>query len=284
MSVSLGESIQCRSLTLVNTFIYPNQTISAKVDVEVVSMHKVKIEICSGSAADAIEAAKGNATRVELCSSLFLGGLTPSIGSLQTVKKHTDIDVMAMVRPREGGFCYTDVEYETVLLDAVNLLQHGADGLVFGFLHQDGTIDVDKTAELVSLAGDKETCFHRAFDVVSDWKRALDQLIEIGVTRVLTSGLMPQVMEALDTIKEMVDYADGRIEILPGGGIRPPFVRHVVEMTGVDQVHLTLHRLAYDRSTGGNSAIHFGGALYPPEDRYKVTDAEAVKRLIEEVK
>lgn len=246
-------------------------------------MQHVKIEICSGSAEDAIFAAQGGAHRVELCSSLFLGGLTPSAGTLQTVRRHTDIHIMAMIRPREGGFCYTDIEYESVLLDAVHVLQHGADGLVFGFLRADGTIDIEKTAELLAISGDKETCFHRAFDVVPDWRQALDQLIELGVTRVLTSGQMPSVMEALEKIKEMIDYAAGRIELLPGGGIRPAFVKHVCEATGANQVHLTLHNIAYDRSTRQNPLIHFGGALFPPEDQYKVTDMDAVKRLIEEV-
>lgn len=246
-------------------------------------MTKVKIEICSGSAVDAIAAADSGAGRVELCSSLFLGGLTPSIGSLQLVKRHTDVPVMAMVRPREGGFCYTHLEYETILLDAAELLAKGADGLVFGFLHEDGTIDSQKTSQLVQRSAGKPTCFHRAFDLVPDWQEALDQLIEIGVSRVLTSGQKPSVMDALDTIKAMVEYARGRIEILPGGGIRPERIKDVLAKTGVDQVHLSLRKAMRDRSTDNRPAIYFGDVNYAPDYSYKVTDEDAVRKLVEEV-
>ena len=239
-------------------------------------MEKILLEICCGSADDVIEAAKGGADRVELNSNLFQGGLTPTVGSLRVVKRHVSIPVMTMVRPRAGGFCYTEAEYEVAREDARVLLENGADGLVFGFLHEDGTVDIERTRELVSIAGGNPCVFHRALDVVPDWKRALDQLISLGVTRVLTSGQQSDVFFALDTIREMIEYVDGAIEILPGAGITLENVQKVVDATRCTQVHLARHKTLPDPSVNNNRSIYYGGALYPPEDRFDVTDRDYV--------
>ena len=239
-------------------------------------MGKILLEICCGSADDVIEAEKGGADRVELNSNLFQGGLTPTVGTLRVVKRHTHIPVMTMVRPRAGGFCYTGAEFETAREDARLLLQNGADGLVFGFLHEDGTVDEERTRELVRIAEGRPCVFHRALDVVPDWKRALDQLIALGVTRVLTSGQRSDVFFALDTIREMIGYADGAIEILPGAGITLENVDRVAAVTGCSQVHLARHKTMPDPSVNNNRSIYYGGALYPPEDRFDVTDCAYV--------
>ena len=239
-------------------------------------MSKILLEICCGSADDVIEAARGGANRVELNSNLFQGGLTPSIGALQVVKKKAAIPVMAMVRPRAGGFCYTETEFEVAKADAEALLQNGADGLVFGFLRGDGTVDVERTKEMKALASGMPCVFHRALDVVPDWKKALDQLIEIGITRVLTSGQQSDVYFALDTIAEMIRYAAGAIEILPGAGVTLQNVDKVVAATGCTQVHLARHKALPDLSVSNNRSIYYGGALYPPEDRFDVTDGDYV--------
>ena len=244
-------------------------------------MEKITFECCCGSAADAIAAYRGGASRVELNSDLFHGGLTPTLGELLTVKKHCPgLKVMCMVRPREGGFCYTDLEYETILADARSFLDNGADGIVFGFLHEDGTVDAERTKEILAVIGDRESVFHRAIDVVPDWKAALDTLIGLGVTRVLTSGQKPTVPEGIFTLKEMIDYAAGRIQILPGAGITTENAPWVREMTGATQMHAAMHRTVYDRSTTGNPAIYFGGAVYPPEDRYSVTHPDDIAAFI----
>ena len=242
-------------------------------------MSKILLEICCGSAEDAIVAARTGADRVELNSNLFQGGLTPSIGSLLTVKEHADIPVMAMVRPRAGGFCYTDIETETARADAKALLKAGADGLVFGFLHPDGTVDEERTRAFVDLAEGKPCVFHRAIDVVPDWKRALDSLISLGVTRVLTSGQESDVFFALDTIAEMIRFAGDAIQILPGAGITLKNVSRVVAQTGCTQVHLARHRAYPDTSVANNRSIYYGGALYPPEDSFEITDGEYVSAV-----
>lgn len=235
-------------------------------------MPKILLEVCCGSTDDAAEAWRAGADRVELNASLFHGGLTPSLGSLIAARETVPIPIMAMVRPRAGGFCYTPLEYRSALIDAQQLLAHGADGLVFGFLHEDGTVDEARTRELVSLAGGKPTVFHRALDVTPNWRKALETLIRLGVTRVLTSGQAPGVIYALDTLAEMIRFADGAIEILPGGGVNLRNADKVVEATGCTQLHLARHRKISDPSTSNNRDIFFGGALYPPEDSYEQTD------------
>jgi len=242
-------------------------------------MKKITLEICCGSVDDCVEAWKNGADRVELNSCLFLGGLTPTIGALRTCKRLTELPVMAMVRPRGGGFDYTEAEYATALEDAELLIENGADGLVFGFLNADGSINEERTARLVSLAGERETVFHRAIDVTRDWRRSLDTLIRLGVKRVLTSGLRSDVFFALDTIAEMIDYAGGAIEILPGAGITLENAGRVAAATGCTQMHLACHRKAEDTSTRLNPAIYYGGALYPREDLYDVTDGAYVSAV-----
>ena len=236
------------------------------------------LEICCGSADDVIRAWQGGAHRVELNSNLFHGGLTPTIGALRVAKQKADIPIMAMVRPREGGFCYTEAEFLTAVEDAKLLLENGADGLVFGFLHEDGRVNKERTAILAKLAQDagKETVFHRAIDVVPDWKEALDILIELGITRVLTSGQEADVPWGAPTIREMVAYSNGRIEILPGGGIRLRNVERVIAETGCNQVHMSAGQTCRDASAMNNRNIHFGGCLYPPEDLYRTTNTETV--------
>ena len=242
-------------------------------------MGKILVEICCGSIDDAIEAERGGADRVELCSALFLGGLTPSIGTIQEAKARLKIPVMVMVRPRGGGFCYTAAEFASMERDVEAAVAAGADGIVFGILSSDGKIDVDRCKKLRQLVGNRQSVFHRAFDVTPDAFAAVEQLVEMGITRILTSGQKDTVPEGMDLIRALMERAGNRIEILPGGGIRPYQVKHVIARTGCRQVHLTAWKSAVDASTHGNRAVTFGGALYPPEDRYEVTDAELVRKI-----
>ncbi|MDO5733448.1 MAG: copper homeostasis protein CutC [Eubacteriales bacterium] len=235
------------------------------------------IEICCGSAEDAIRAYEAGANRVELCSSLFLGGLTPSIGSLKTVKRHAPIEIMAMVRPREGGFCYNDYDFQVCLEDAAALLEAGADGLVFGFLTESGEVDIERTRKLVEIAGPKPCTFHRAIDVVPDYRRAIDQLVELGLTRILTSGQEASVYEGAETVADMIRYADGRIKIMPGAGITLKNIDKIASMTACEEMHLAFYENLYDHSVANNRSIFYGGALYPPEEIYQRVNRDAVR-------
>lgn len=240
--------------------------------------HNMIVEICCGSLDDVIEAKKAGAVRVEYNSAMALGGFTPSIGQMKLARE-LDLSLMVMVRPREGGFCYTDAEYRTMLSDAAALIEAGADGIVFGFLQQDGTLDVNRCRQMMQIIGDKQSVFHRAIDVVPDWKTTLAQLIDLGVTRVLTSGQQSTALDGADTIRQMIHDAAGRIEILPGGGIRPHNVATLIAQTGCTQLHASSTKICTDCSTQHNPAIRFGASTVLPETQYKMTDVAAVTEL-----
>lgn len=243
-------------------------------------------EACCGSAEDAINAFRGGALRVELNSDLFHGGLTPSIGTLLTVKAETpELKVMCMVRPREGGFCYTDTEFSVMLSDAEALIRAGADGIVFGILHEDGTIDEARCKRMLDLIGGRvETVCHRAFDLTPDPYEALETLIRLGFDRLLTSGQKPTVPEGVTLIHKLILQAAGRIEIMPGAGITPENAPFCKEKTGAACLHAALHRIAYDRSASGNPAIYFGGAVYPPEDRFLLMNPGDIQGFVSIIK
>jgi copper homeostasis protein len=242
-------------------------------------MAHVLLEICCGSIDDAIEAEAGGADRVELCSSLFLGGLTPSLGTIQEAKRRLKIPIMVMVRPRGGGFAYSEAELASMERDTQASVENGANGIVFGILQPDGRIDIPRCKKIRELVGKRQAVFHRAFDVTPDPFEALEQLVDLGITRILTSGQKDSVPEGVELIKKLVERAGDRIEILPGGGIQLWNVKEMVERTGCRQVHLTAWKTVSDTSMQARPTIIFGGALYPPEDRYQITDAKLVRQL-----
>ncbi len=247
-------------------------------------MSKVLLEVCCGSLDDAIEAERGGADRVELCSSLFFGGLTPSIGALIEAKRRLKIPVIVMVRPRGGGFCYTEGEFATMQRDAETAIDHGADGLVFGILKPDGTVDVDRNRRLREIAGTRQAVFHRAIDVTPDPFRALEQLIELGFTRVLTSGQQDLVAQGIELIAEMVRRADDHITVMPGGGIRPYEVEDVIRISGCREIHVAAWKSRHDSSAENRPHVTFGGALYPPENRYDITDRNVIAGVAGKIK
>jgi len=238
------------------------------------------LEICCGSIDDALQAQAGGAQRVELCSALFLGGLTPSIGTMQHARQQLKIPIIAMVRARGGGFCYTDAEFATMERDAEAAIDAGAEGVVFGILKEDGRIDERRTKRIRLIIGKRQAVFHRAFDVTPDPFRALEQLIDLGITRVLTSGQKDTAPEGAELIAKLVKRAGKRIEILPGGGIRPYNMNDMVRRTGCSQIHMTAWAKVQDRSTHAHRDVTFGGALQPPEDLYDMTDAGLVKEIV----
>jgi copper homeostasis protein len=247
-------------------------------------MSKVLLEICCGSIDDAIEAEAGGADRVELCSSLFLGGLTPSAGTLLEAKDRLRIPVICMVRPRGGGFCYTGAEMAVMERDTEWAAASGADGIVFGILEDDGRIDIVRTRRMLGHVGSRPAVFHRAFDVTPDPFRAIDELADLGVTRILTSGQQDTVHEGLDLIARLIDHAGERIEIMPGGGIKPYQVDEVIRVTKCRQIHVAAWTHRPDGSTRQRPSVTFGGALVPPEDRYDVTDRGIVAGIAARLK
>jgi len=245
--------------------------------------HDIKIEVCCGSYEDVLAAKQAGAHRVELNSALFLGGLTPSMGNFLQAMQIPDIEVLPMIRPRSAGFCYSAAEYETMLTDANLFLTHGAPGIVFGFLNADCTVDMARTAALASLAGSKSAVFHRAFDLTPDPYAALEDLIRCGITRVLTSGQAPSVPEGMELIRDLVEKARGRIEILPGAGVRASNIAQIIRYTKVTQIHFSASVKQAEPSGQNNRGLHFGGALYPPEDIIDVTSAAKIGSMIDAI-
>ena len=239
------------------------------------------IEVCAGSYQDCLAAYRGGAQRAELNSALSVGGLTPSVAALRRAKQETSLKIICMVRPRAAGFCYDEADVQIMMDDARILLQEGADGIAFGFLDEHGRVAAEDTAamcELIHSFG-KEAVFHRAIDVAQDWRDMLSRLIDLGVDRVLTSGQAPDVSYGTDTVREMIQFAAGRIQILPGAGINAKNIRRVLEQTGATQLHLARHTARTDKSTLNNRDIFYGGCLYPSETTYDVTDGDYIAGL-----
>jgi copper homeostasis protein len=245
---------------------------------------RILLETIVSSLDDARAAAAGGADRFELCGALALGGLTPSLGLLAAIKAELPVPVMFMVRPREGGMAYTDGEYAVMERDAALALEHRADGIVCGFLTSSGQVDVERCRRFLRLvqssaAPSVQVVFHRAFDVVADPAVALEQLVDLGFTRILTSGRAAMATDGLEEIRRTVEQAAGRIELLPGGGIRAATVRQVVRTTGVDQVHLSITEPAADTSAAGNPRVRFGVDPPPTETEYRAATADGVRTV-----
>ena len=209
----------------------------------------LQIEICCGSLTDCLTANKYPIDRIELNSSLELGGITPSLATLLEAKRLTDKKIICMVRPRTAGFCYNDYEISTMFKDAEIMLEHHADGIVFGFLNPNRTIDVPTTTKMVDFihSYNKEAVFHKAFDEVLDPYKAIEDLISCNVDRVLTSGTAPTVLEGIDIITKLEqDYGD-KIQILPGCGINQNNIIEILEKSHVKQFHMTAKSTFNDR-------------------------------------
>jgi copper homeostasis protein len=240
----------------------------------------VTFEVCVDSAEAALAAQEGGADRVELCSDLLEGGLTPTHGTLKVARERLRIKIMAMVRPRGGDFCYSDVELAVMREDLLAAKALGADGIVFGLLQPDGTIDRDRTRDLVACARPLPVTFHRAFDMTRDPFEALDVLIDLGVDRVLTSGQEPSVIEGLSLITELGRRAGGRIIVMPGGGITARNVARVVNEAGVNEIHFASLEPREGRMEYRNPRVFMGGTLRPPEYAQDITRPESVASVI----
>jgi len=239
----------------------------------------IQLEICTASVEDCVKAERGGADRIELNSALMLGGLTPSLGSLRESRAAVRLPIIAMIRPRPAGFCYSRAEFSVMQRDAELALSEHADGIAFGILTTAGAVDHKRCRLMAKLCSGQQAVFHRAFDVVRDPLAALEQLIDIGITRVMTSGQEASAYNGAANIAEYIRRAKGRIEILPAGGINRFTVADVVERTGCDQVHASVGMTSKDRSASNRPQVSFGGVIKQSEVEFTVTDADAVRKL-----
>ncbi len=242
------------------------------------------LEICCGSYYDAVQAASGGAKRIELNSGLHLGGLTPSLGTLELVKEHCDIQIAAMVRPRGGGFCYCSEDFEVMERDARLLASHGADAVVFGCLNPDASIHREQSERLISIIHEcgKEAVFHRAFDCTRSPYQSIELLIALGADRVLTSGLAAKAADGAGLLKELQENYGEQIEILAGSGIHAGNARKLMDDTGITQVHSSCKDWITDPTTIANGVSYaFAGPLH--ETAYDAVSKELVKKLLESI-
>ena len=239
------------------------------------------LEICCGSFGDAKTAYENGADRVELNSALYLGGLTPSLANLVCAKEQCNIPIVTMVRPRGGGFCYSREEYQTMILDTKLMLEHGADGIAFGFLKTDRTLDVERTEEIIDLIHSygKDAVFHRAFDCTSNLEQSAELLIRLGADRILTSGGAPDVLTGLETLRKLQTVYGKEIEILAGSGVNSLTVHELLEYAGVQQVHSSCRGWVEDKTTS-NGTVDFSYAGEQQKSKYEAVDAEKVHELV----
>lgn len=244
-------------------------------------MEKV-VEICCGSYEDALAAYKGGAKRIELNSALYLGGLTPSAGTLMLTKKHTDLKVIAMVRPRGAGFCYSEADFEVMKTDAALLMEHGADGLAFGCLKEDGTLAEDQVRELTAIVKEHqgEAVFHRAFDCVKDPYGTMEKLIEIGIDRVLTSGGKEKAVDGIGLLQKLQEAYGERIQLLAGSGVNADNALYLIKQTGICQVHSSCRGWKCDPTTEG-AEVSYAYAEQPHRKDYEAVDEKLVKKLVD---
>lgn len=236
---------------------------------------KLIIEIATSDFATTKSAVGGGADRIELCANLAEGGTTPSYGHIKRCREEFEVLLFPIIRQRGGDFLYTKDEYEIMLHDVKLCKQLGCDGVVTGLLNMDGTIDIARTSELIEAAYPMEVTFHRAFDRCKDPFAAMEELIEIGCQRILTSGQKPTVSEGIDLLAELNKKANDRIIILPGSGVRVDNIKRIAEKTGCTEFHSSLR----GKTKSSMQFIH--PAFEGSEESYSNNsiDSEEVKML-----
>ena len=235
------------------------------------------LEICANSVHSALAAQNAGAHRVELCENLSEGGTTPSYGTLLITRKLLSIEIYVLIRPRAGDFLYSNEEFEVMKADIEICKKLNCDGVVIGILTQNGEVDVERTRELVNLAKPMGVTFHRAFDRCSNPSMALEQIIETGCERILTSGLKASANDASTLLKQLVDQANGRISIMPGAGVNANNIKELSKKTGAREFHASAKK--EEPSLMRHHNLELG------DERIKVqkSDEEEIRKMLKEL-
>lgn len=242
------------------------------------------IEICCGSYEDALAAYNGGAKQIELNSALALGGLTPSLASLTLTKRHTDLKVICMVRPRGGGFCYSEKEFEVMMADCQLLLENGADGIAFGFLNSDLIIDKIRTQKMIGLIHQykKEAVFHRAIDVVNDYEASIEGLIKLNIDRILTSGQKEKAPQAIERLASIQAQYGAQVTFLMGSGVNEMNALELIQTTGITNIHSSCKDWLIDPTTE-NHGVSYAYTESPSPLAYDAVSMEKVRELVRAV-
>jgi copper homeostasis protein len=213
------------------------------------------------------------AQRIELCDNPGEGGTTPSKGFIEAARKAVSIDLFPIIRPRGGDFLYSEEEFAIMKADVKYCKEANCDGVVLGILKKDGSIDVQRCSELVSMAYPMSVTFHRAFDRVNDAQQALEEIIEMGCERILTSGGYPTAMEGAANISTLIKQADERIIIMPGSGVRSSNIAELAQLTGASEFHSSAR-------TTVNSKMEFSSSTMNEELKTVSVDEEEVRKIL----
>ena len=243
---------------------------------------KYVLEIATSDFETTRSAVEGGADRIELCANLNEGGTTPSYGTIYQCRENFDVLLYPIIRPRGGDFLYTDDEYEIMLHDVKLCKQSGCDGIVIGLLNEDGTIDIKRTAALVDIAYPMGVTFHRAFDRCRNAFEALEQLVQIGCERILTSGQQPTVNEGMELIAELNKIADHRIIIMPGSGVRKENIKLLAEKTACKEFHSSLRSKAKSKMDFIHPAFENSAESYM-NNSINAFEVSALKNLLKEI-
>lgn len=243
----------------------------------------ILVEACVDSVASSLAAERGGARRLELCDALFDGGTTPSAGMIAACKAAVSIPVFVMIRPRGGGFVYSDAERDVMRRDVVVARELGADGVVIGGLRPDSTVDLALVRFLLEAAHELPVTFHRAFDFTPDLEASLELLADAGVQRVLSSGGAPTAVEGASILADLVRQAASRVVVMAGGGVREENVRSLVSVSGVREVHVRLIRLTHGGEPPGRRGVRVRKPLPEDEGAWEETDEQRVRSFVRTV-
>lgn len=242
-------------------------------------MENLEFEVCVDSVHSALAAEKGGATRVELCSALSEGGLTPSAGLMELTKKQLNIPVHVLIRPRRGDFLYSDLEFEIMKKDILLAKSLGVEGVVLGILNIDGQVDVKRTEELISLAAPLKITFHRAFDVCIAPFNALADLMRLKVDYLLTSGQKKTALEGAELIAELIKLAGKNLTVMPGGGINEANIGELLKKTGASVFHASARSNVDSRMAFQNHDLSMASNQSLSEYENLMADANRVEKI-----
>jgi len=239
---------------------------------------KILLEICIDSVESAVASERGGADRVELCAGLPEGGTTPSAGMIAAVRKKIAIGLQVMIRPRGGDFCYSAEEFGIMQRDILIARQLGANGVVFGILNTDGKVDKDRMRQLIDMARPLKVTCHRAFDMSSDLEQAMEDLAEAGADRVLTSGGRKSAVDAMPTLKHLVQQSRGGISVMVCGELSIANVKAVIAYSNATEVHAGLGTTVTSPMKFRNHKIEMG-TLANSEYQHSVVTESSVREL-----
>ena len=240
------------------------------------------LEVCAGDIDSVVAAAKGGASRVELCSALGEGGVTPSLGFIRRALEVPGIRVHVLIRPRGGDFLYDKAEVDCMVDDIIAASEAGVHGVVIGALTPEGDIDTAACRRMMEAAAGISVTFHRAFDLCRDPHQALEEIIALGCNRVLTSGQAANALEGKERLAQLVSQADGRIIILAGAGVNPANAAEILSASGTHEIHASARSSVASRMTFRHEGVAMGS---PDSDEYsrKVTSPDIVRQIVENI-